>query len=376
MNRHEQNQRIATVGLRPWSMLLATCTLIYVVLHFVLGTAAFAQDALKGNLRIATIERPPFSMIENDEAAGFSVELMRHIAAANNYTVDFTYFGSFPDMLAAVESNEYDAAIANISITRDREAAMDFSQPIFDSGLQIMVHETPGSVSLLRTLLNWELALVMVLSFSGLFACGILMWVFERRKQPYFDRELGEALFPSFWWALNLVVNGGFEERQPRSLPGRIFAVLLVVSSLFIVSIFVAHITAAMTIEAINSSVNSIQDLDGRRVATTEESTTSRFLDSRGIGHATYDTFGGLIEAFEEGDLDAVVFDGPLLAYYLRSHPRTHGYLVDVVFQPETYGIALPSGSMLREELNVEILEMGETGAYDALKAKWFGQSR
>jgi len=38
-------------------------------------------------------------------------------------------------------------------------------------------------------------------------------------------------------------VNGGFEERVPQSRVGRGFAVLLVIASLFIVSIFVAQIS-------------------------------------------------------------------------------------------------------------------------------------
>ena len=350
---------------------------IFAIFQTFVVQGAIAQDnSTTDTLKIATVERPPFSMRVDGVPSGFSVELMQQLASARNYDIAFTYFDSFADMLASVESGSFDAAIANISITRDREAAMDFSQPIFDSGLQIMIRETPGSVSLLHTLLNWELALVMLLSFSGLFACGILMWVFERRKQPYFDRDFNEAMFPSFWWALNLVVNGGFEERQPRSLPGRIFAVMLVVSSLFIVSIFVAHITAAMTVEAINASVNSIHDLEGRRVATTEASTASQFLDDRGIAHRAYPTFDSLIEDFEAAKVDVIVFDGPLLAYYLRTHPRAQGHLIDIVFQPESYGIALPSGSALREELNVQLLEMGENGDYDALQEKWFGQFR
>ena len=98
---------------------------------------------------------------------------------------------------------------------------------------------------------------------------GMLMWVFERNRQLYFRRPLRDALFPAFWWALNLVVNGGFEERMPQSRFGRFFAVLLVVSSLFVVSVFVAQITATLTVAAISENVDSLNDLEDRRTATT-----------------------------------------------------------------------------------------------------------
>ncbi len=92
--------------------------------------------------------------------------------------------------------------------------------------------------------------------------------MFERRRQPCFDHPARDALFPAFWWALNLVVTGGFEERQPRSPAGRILAVILVVSSLFLVSVLVARISAKMKVEAIQCPVTSINDLNGREVGT------------------------------------------------------------------------------------------------------------
>ncbi|WP_456386372.1 transporter substrate-binding domain-containing protein [Profundibacter sp.] len=46
----------------------------------------------------------------------------------------------FSQMLDMVEDGRVDAAIANISITAKREGRFDFSQPVFESGLQIMIH--------------------------------------------------------------------------------------------------------------------------------------------------------------------------------------------------------------------------------------------
>jgi polar amino acid transport system substrate-binding protein len=229
-----------------------------------------------------------------------------------------------------------------------------------------------GGSSLLGALFSRDLALAILAATALLFAGGMAMWVFERRRQPYFDRPAREALFPAFWWALNLVVNGGFEERVPQSRPGRFFAVLLVISSLFIVSIFVARITAAMTVEAISSNIETLSDLDGRHIATTEGSTASAFLDSRDLAHARVPDLTQLLAGFESGEFDAVVFDGPILAWYLRTHPNA-GRLLPRVFQPENYGIALPEGGPLTERINRALLSLRESGAYDALKTRYFG---
>ena len=199
------------------------------------------------------------------------------------------------------------------------------------------------------------------------------MWTFERRAQPYFDRPLKEAWFPSFWWALNLVVNGGFEERVPRTPIGRMFGVVLVVSSLFVVSVFVAKITAVMTVDAITGSVNSVNDLYGKRVGTIKDSTAAGFLDRREIQYREFDGLSELIEAFEEGNIRVVVFDAPILSYYSTHEGARFGRTIGSVFLKENYGIIFPHGSPRVEEVNRTLLALREDGTYDAIYRRWFG---
>ncbi len=322
--------------------------------------------------RFMTIERPPFAFDHNGTAAGFSIDLMHAIAGQLGREVEFTFAPDFPTMLRAVETAGFDGAIANISITSEREAVMDFSRPIFASGLQIMVAGSASGPVIWDILLRREFVVLVVAGFGALFVLGLLMWLCERGRQSYFDLRPGEALFPSFWWALNLVVNGGFEQHVPRSLLGRALAVLMVVSSLFLVSVFVAKITAALTVEAISGSIQTLSDLDGRRVGTTEGSTSSAFLIDRDLSHKSYVDYSELMRAFEIGELDAVLFDGPILGHYLLHNPQVEAYLLPQVFRPEDYGIALPPGSLLREAINRALLQMVETGDYSRLKQTWF----
>ena len=234
------------------------------------STSGLAQD-----IRVATVEREPFSILTESGFEGFSIDLMNRVSEELGLVVEYELQDSFAEMLDAVEIGQADAAIANISVTAERESRMDFSQPMFDSGIQVMVRAgSSATSSIFSALLTREIGIAVLSALALLFGGGMLMWVFERRAQPYFDRPLKDATFPAFWWALNLVVNGGFEERMPQSRAGRFFAVGLVISSLFIVSIFVAQITAAMTINAISENVQDLNDLDGRKVGTIEGSTS------------------------------------------------------------------------------------------------------
>ena len=311
-----------------------------------------------------------------DSHTGFSIELWEQLASELDLTTTFVRKDSFSSMLDAVKNGEADGAIANISVTAARETDMDFTRPIFESGLQIMIPHHGKSASIFSALFTLDILYAIIIAIVMLFGGGMLMWVFERNSSEYFKRPIKDAAFPAFWWALNLVVNGGFEERMPQSRPGRGFAVLLVVASLFTVSIFVAKITAAMTVDALQNNINNLSDLDGKKVATIQNSTASIFLNTRDVAYVGVPDLETMYSGFERGEFDAVIFDKPILAYYANNRGVENARLVGRVFQPENYGIALPTGSPLREQLDQSLLKLRESGTYDRLRVKWFGTNR
>ena len=339
-----------------------------------LVASLWAQSSAAQVLTVSTVTRPPFSMVEDGQDTGFSIDLLRALAERLNWQLKIMRVEDFSDMLSLVTTQQADMAIANISITSAREAVMDFSQPIFEAGLQIMVpSDRLRSPSFWRALLSRDLLIAIAVSFVLLIGGGMLMWLFERRAQPYFDRPAKDAWFPSFWWALNLVVNGGFEERVPQSVFGRLFGVLLVISSLFVVSLFVARITSVMTVEAINGSVNSVNDLYGQRVGTIKGSTAAGFLHRREIDFKGYDGLEPLLAGFEAGHIEAVVFDAPVLSYYAIHQSENMASMAGPVFLRENYGMIFPTGSLLVEDANQALLAIREDGTYDAIYRKWFG---
>ncbi|MFV0513692.1 MAG: transporter substrate-binding domain-containing protein [Jhaorihella sp.] len=338
------------------------------------AVAAWMQPLGAQTLSVSTVTRPPFSMPADGSDTGFSMDLLAALADKLGWEYRISRVEIFADMLRAVADGDADLAIANISITAARETEMDFSQPIFESGLRIMVPgDQASSPALWRALMSRDLLAAIAIAFVVLTGGGMAMWYFERRAQPYFDRPARQALFPSFWWALNLVVNGGFEERVPRTPFGRLFGVFLVISSLFVVSLFVARITTVMTVDAINGSVNSVSDLYGKRVGTIEGSTAAGFLDRREITWLGYAGLDGLIEGFETGALDAVVFDAPILSYYATHEGRSTAEMVGPIFLRENYGIVFPTGSPLVEDVNQALLALREDGTYEAIYRRWFG---
>lgn len=338
--------------------------------------AMWPAKSMSQDLVVGTVTRPPFSMELAGTDLGFSIDLWDALASAMNTPYRIERFDSFADMLGAVQNHTVDLAIANISITAAREQAMDFSQPIFSSGLQIMTPVEKTGSALWNTLWKKELILSVLLAFAALLGVGMLMWVLERRHQEYFDQPAKQAMFPAFWWALNLVVNGGFEERVPRTALGRLMGVAMVITSLFFVSVFVAYVTSAMTVEAITSSVNSVNDLYGKRVGTVSGSTAAVYMKARDLEYVEYAGLDQLLEGFETKHLDAVIFDAPILAYYVKTRAAGMAQLTGTPFLRENYGIAAPTGSALTEEINRTLLTLRETGKYQDIYESWFGKEQ
>jgi polar amino acid transport system substrate-binding protein len=111
---------------------------VFLFIFFVIVVPSHAQDD-KPKLRVATRIIPPFVMEDGDKLKGFSIDLWRNIADELDLQYEFSVKSSVGSLIDAVKSGRADVGIAAVSITSERDKVVDFSQPIFDSGLQILV---------------------------------------------------------------------------------------------------------------------------------------------------------------------------------------------------------------------------------------------
>ncbi len=83
---------------------------------------------------------PPFEIVDETtkELTGFDMELIRAVAAKANIELELVNL-PFDPMLAGVVDCQYDAAIAAITITEERQAQMSFSDPYINAGQVVVV---------------------------------------------------------------------------------------------------------------------------------------------------------------------------------------------------------------------------------------------
>jgi polar amino acid transport system substrate-binding protein len=115
------------------------------VVLFVLLIAALALSACGGaapaTVRIATDATwPPFESVDEatKEIVGFDADLIKAIAEKENLNIELVNV-SWDPLLAGMAQCQYDAAISAMTITEERKASFNFSDPYFAAGQVLTV---------------------------------------------------------------------------------------------------------------------------------------------------------------------------------------------------------------------------------------------
>ncbi|MFP4103214.1 hypothetical protein [Coleofasciculus sp.] len=111
------------------------------------------------------------------------------------------------------------------------------------------------------------------------------------------------------------------------------------------------------------------------KMATVEKSAAQEYLRDNRMASILFKTLPEAYQALEDERVDAVVYDAPALQNYATSEGQGKVKLIEPTFQQQNYGIALPSGSLWREAINLTLLKLMEDGTYQGLYQRWFGMS-
>ena len=74
-------------------------------------------------------------------------------------------------------------------------------------------------------------------------------------NEEQFPRKFGEGIAEGFWWAFVTMTTVGYGDISPVGVPGRLFAVVWILTGLVIIAIFTGVITTSLTVVALSSNV-------------------------------------------------------------------------------------------------------------------------
>ena len=353
-------------------------TLGLMAILFISGAPTFAfSQPTQPRLRVATRIVKPFVFEENRALTGFSIELWQEISSQLNARSEFVMKPSVKELLEATRSKEADLAISAISITAEREIDWDFSQPMFDAGLQILTPAQGTQGGLIAAIIAGVFSSA-VLPILGLVLLMILIpahlvWFFERKNSTGMlaHRSYFPGIFEACWWAASTLATQA--DQMPRAALARIVAVIWMFASVVFIAYFTAAVTSSLTLQQLRGDISGPEDLPGKRVATVKGSTSLDYLRSHNIEAMIFTNVEEALQAIQQGAADAVVYDAPVLLYYASHQGKGKLQVVGNIFRKESYGILFPSNSPYRKPVNEALLKIRENGTYDRLYGKWFG---
>ncbi|WP_320170127.1 glutamine ABC transporter substrate-binding protein GlnH [Maridesulfovibrio sp.] len=123
-----------------------------------------------------------------------------------------------------------------------------------------------------------------------------------------------------------------------------------------------------------NDSVNGIEDLKGKVIATKLNTTSAEFAKKAGASDVKlYPNSDAMFMELMTGGADAVIFDSPVIGDFMRKAGKGQVKVVGPLYNGQQYGIAFPKGSQLVSKVNKALKELRDEGKYRELYIKWFG---
>ncbi|NNL43105.1 MAG: transporter substrate-binding domain-containing protein [Desulfobacterales bacterium] len=332
--------------------------------------------------QIVVLVKPisPFVIIEHGNPSGFSIDLWRELAVRANFKTTYQIVDTLAELLDGIENDSADAAIAAVTITRGREAKMDFSHSYFHSGLQVLVRSSETGIAtqvleVIGSILTSQKFIAAIFSlFIMLIVAAHIIWLLERRRNKQFAKSYWSGIWDSLWWSLVTVTTVGYGDKTPRTHRGRAFAIIWIIFGYLGFVWFTAIVSSTVTVSRLTSSITGPDSLAGHRVGTVRRSTSAAWLSENvpGARILLYNVVDKAYDDLIEGEIDAVVYDAPSVLYFSSHRGKSLTHPVGPVFHKEEYGIAIPEGSPLVEKINQALLGLIEDGTYTQLYQKWF----
>ncbi|KAI5106339.1 glutamate receptor ionotropic, kainate 3, partial [Silurus meridionalis] len=370
------------------------------------------------SLVITTILEEPYVMLKksdkalvgNDRFEGFCIDLLKELAGILGFSYEIRLVpdgkygfqddkGQWNGIIRELMEHRADLAVAPLTITFVREKVIDFSKPFLNTGISILYRRpnntNTGFFSFLKPMTP-DIWVYILLAYLGV-SCVLFViarfspyeWYDAHPCNPSSDVvENNFTLLNSFWFGVGSLMQQG-SELMPKALSTRIIGGIWWFFTLIIISSYTANLAAFLTVERMDSPIDSADDLakqtkieygvvkDGATMSFFKKSRVSTFEKMWAFMSSKQST--SLVKSIEDGIQRvlksdyALLMESTTIEYVTRKNCNLtqFGGIID----SKGYGIGTPKGSPYRDKVTIAILSLLEDGRLHMLKEKWWSGS-
>jgi polar amino acid transport system substrate-binding protein len=331
-------------------------------------------------LNVAVYDLPPYGAVDlGGTMSGISVDLWRQVAEELQWEYKFTPVSHMESILSGLEQGRFDAAIGAITITPEREARVDFSYPAHRSGVAVALPKETGPLAAILS--YWRVAADLGSLIVGILALlvliGATIWLVERpglTGKPAREDSVA-TLRDGLYWAVVTTTTVGYGDKTPKTHLGRFVAVVWMLGSVVLVSIFSASMISRLTAEHLETGgIRGDSDLRGKKLAAVAQSSGAEYLDRL---HLKYEKFDNLVEALAslaDGRSNAVVNSEGTLRYLVDRRFRENIRVPRILLAPAYMAIALPENSPLKRPIDRALIKITASPEWKSVEERYFGQ--
>ncbi|KAK2496687.1 hypothetical protein MC885_006073, partial [Smutsia gigantea] len=351
------------------------------------GRGPNVTDSLTNrSLIVTTVLEEPFVMFRksdrtlfgNDRFEGYCIDLLKELAHILGFSYEIRLVedgkygaqddkGQWNGMIKELIDHKADLAVAPLTITHVREKAIDFSKPFMTLGVSILYRKANGtnpSVFSFLSPLSPDIWMYVLLAYLGV-SCVLFV-------------------IASFWFGMGSLMQQG-SELMPKALSTRIIGGIWWFFTLIIISSYTANLAAFLTVERMESPIDSADDLAKQtkiEYGAVKDGATMTFFKKSKI--STFEKMwafmsskpSALVKNNEEGIQRTLTADYALLMESTTIEYVTQrncnltqiGGLID----SKGYGIGTPMGSPYRDKITIAILQLQEEDKLHIMKEKWW----
>lgn len=310
-------------------------------------------------MTVGVRRQPPFAIktetSDGNDWDGVSVQLWREIAEDLDIQYEWQEVAA-DEEIGRLRRGDVDIVISAIA-TPEGEQQLDFTQSYYVSSLgvaqprQRKILDTVGAVlspRFLKTCLWLSLLLLVV---------GAVVWSFERGKNDeMYATNPAQGLWDSFWWAGVTLTTIGYGDKAPITIGGRVVAMLWMLVAIGLTSTLTATITSIFSQDA-TGELSNIADLKSMKVGTIGDSTAAQVLQQQQIDFQSFNSPQAGLQAIDDGDLDAFIYDATLLSYLNKNEFSNRLAVESTSLQTGHHAFAMAEDAPMLEAINAEVIE-------------------
>ncbi|XP_039224810.1 glutamate receptor ionotropic, kainate 1 isoform X3 [Crotalus tigris] len=366
-------------------------------------------------LIVTTILEDPYVMYKksdkplygNDRFEGYCLDLLKELSSILGFIYEVKLVsdgkygaqndkGEWNGMVKELIDHKADLAVAPLTITYVREKVIDFSKPFMTLGISILYRKpngtNPGVFSFLNPL-SADIWMYVLLACLGV-SCVLFViarftpyeWYNPHPCNPDSDVvENNFTLLNSFWFGVGALMQQG-SELMPKALSTRIVGGIWWFFTLIIISSYTANLAAFLTVERMESPIDSADDLAKQtriEYGAVRDGSTMTFFKKSKI--STYEKMWAFMSSrqltalVKNNDIGiqrvlttdyALLMESTSIEYVTQRNCNLTqiGGLID----SKGYGVGTPIASPYRDKITIAILQLQEEGKLHMMKEKWW----